>query len=64
MNGFVDMIMRLGAMVLALSLGLVIVRGSLVGLFRAFFSAEQAGRVSLLQYESHALKSNHAPRQP
>ena len=62
MNGFVDAIAQLGTMVLSLSLGLLIVWGSLVGLFRAFFSPEQAGRVNVLQYEPHGLESNRAPR--
>lgn len=61
MNGFIDVIVQLGVMVFSVSLGLLIVWGSLAGFFRVFFSAEQAERVSAVQYKSHALKSDHAP---
>jgi hypothetical protein len=63
MNGFVDVVAQLGAMVLSFSLGLLIVWGSLVGFFRVL-SAEQPERVRVPQHKSHGLESSHAPRQP
>jgi hypothetical protein len=63
MNGFIDVMAQLGAMVLSLSLGLLIVWGSLLGFFRILFSAEQAKPVRVPQYKSHGGENSHAPRQ-
>lgn len=49
MNGFVDVIAQFVTIVLSLSLGLLIVWGSLRGLLRVFFSAAQVSRVSVPQ---------------
>lgn len=59
MNGFVDMIAQLGAMLLSLGLGLLMVWGSLVGFFRVL-SAGQAERIKVLRSESRAQESNRA----
>ena len=62
MNGFVDVIAQLGALVLSLSIGLLIVWGSLAGLSRVF-TAEQVRRVSALEYKSQGLERGHILRQ-
>jgi len=62
MNGFIDVMVQLGAMALSLSLGLLIVWGSLAGLIRVFI-AEQVRRVSVPEYKSQGLERGHILRQ-
>ena len=62
MNGFIEVIAQLGAMALSLSLGLLIVWGSLAGLIRVF-ATEHVRPVSVPEYKSHGLERSHGPRQ-
>jgi hypothetical protein len=52
MNGLTEVVAQIGAIVLSILLGLLIGWGSLVWFFRAFFSPEQAERLSILQDKS------------
>ena len=62
MNGLIDVMAQLGAMTLSLSLGLLIVWGSLAGLIRVL-TAEQVRRVRVPEYKSQGLERGHILRQ-
>ena len=52
MNGLIEVVAQIGAIVFSMLSGLLIGWGSLVWFFRALFSPEQAERLRILQDKS------------